>query len=84
MSTVLEYSYDYDDVRPLEGKEAIEHYQREKAAHPDALVTIDDLGCGVHWTVRSYKTDKEKEAYLRKRVERILEGFTKGITRFKR
>ena len=81
MSTVLEYTYDYDDVHPLDDREAVEQYQREKAANPDALVTINDLGCGEHWTVRAYKTDREKEAFLRKKAASIWDRFSASVVR---
>jgi hypothetical protein len=77
MSSVLEYTY--DDVHPLDDREAVEKYREEKAASPDALVVIDDLGCGVHWAVKSYKTEREKEVYLRRRIERIWERFSERI-----
>jgi hypothetical protein len=77
MSTVLEYTY--DDANPLDDKEAVERYRTEKSAHPDAMVIIDDLGCGSHWQVKTYKTKEEKESYLIKRIDRILERFTSAI-----
>lgn len=77
MSTVLEYTY--DEIQPLDDKEAVERYRIEKSASPDALVIIDDLGCGQHWQVKAYKTKEEKENYLLKRIDRILERFTSAI-----
>jgi hypothetical protein len=75
MSSVLEYTY--DEIQPLDDKEAVEKYTSEKSHYPDAIIVIDDLGCGSHWTVKTYRTDSEKEAFLRKSVEKILERFAR-------
>jgi hypothetical protein len=75
MSATLDDTYEYGyEVNHLEENEVMDKYRKEKAAHPDALVVIDDLDCG-HWTVRVYRTDKEKEVYYRRRAERMLGKF---------
>ena len=76
MSTnILEYTYDYED-KPLDDKEAMEKYQSEKAQDPDALIILDELHCGRHWRVKTYKSTADKEAYFRKKVSNILERFS--------
>ena len=75
MSSVLEYTY--DEIQPLDEKEAVEKYTSEKSNYPDALIVIDGLDCGNHWTVKTYKTDREKETLLRKTVEKMLEKFAR-------
>jgi hypothetical protein len=77
MSTVLEYSYDYEDEDgpPLSDKEAVEKYEYEKAIDHDSLVILKDLNSGVHWRVKVYRTEAEKEAYLTKQVIKIWERF---------
>lgn len=77
MSSVLEYTY--DEITPLDDKEAVEKYRAEKSANPEAMVIIDDLGCGAHWQVKTYRSEQEKENYLIKRIDRILERFTSAI-----
>lgn len=77
MSTVLEYTY--DEIKPLDDKEAVEKYRTEKSIDPNAMVIIEDLGCGLHWEVKSYRTKDEKESYLIKRIDRILERFTSAL-----
>lgn len=72
-ASILDYSYD-DETHHLDDDEALEKYKREKALHPDALIVLDDLACG-HWDVDVYKSSDEKEAFLRKRVDKILEKF---------
>ena len=74
MSSVLEYTYD-DESQPLSDKEAMDEYARAKATHRDALVTLDRLSCGEHWRVNVYRTKIEKEKFLRKAIENILERF---------
>jgi hypothetical protein len=79
-TNILEYSYDYER-QPLDDDEALEKYKREKSLHPDALVVLDQFDCGRHWDVKVYKSEEEKEMYLRKRVMRILERVASGFAK---
>lgn len=82
MSTVTEYSYDYDEEGPyLNDHEAPDRYQYEKSLNQDALVIMESLHCGQHWRVRTYRTDAEKDAYLTDQVGRIWEQFIKKLSR---
>jgi len=73
MSELLEYTYEDKHDHLSEG-EALESYTRAKREHPDALVVIRDLDCG-HWQIRTYETDAEKNALLRKRLASMVRTF---------
>jgi len=77
MSSVLEYSY--DEEQPLDDREALETYTREKSQNPDALVVLDHLNCGVHWRVKTYKTEKAKQEYFREKVKKIFDKVANSI-----
>jgi hypothetical protein len=77
MSSVLEYTY--DDEKPLSDREALETYTREKSNDPDALVVLDQLNCGVHWRVRTYKSEEDKEEYLKEKVRKIFDKIARSI-----
>ncbi len=77
MSTVLEYTY--DDEKSLSDREALETYTREKSQNPDALVVLDQLNCGVHWRVKTYKSEDEKQEYLKDKVKKIFDKIANGI-----
>jgi hypothetical protein len=72
-ANILEYSYD-DNTHHLDDREALEAYKREKAAHPDAYIVLDDLDCG-HWTVEVHESPQEKESVLRKSLATLVENF---------
>src|SRR5690242_4311083 len=78
-SSVLEYPT-YDEAENcLEPKEAVERYRAERASHPGALVTIEELHCGEHWKIKVYQSRAEKEQYYRTRIQRIWERFHQRI-----
>lgn len=66
-------SYEYEK-KHLNGKDALERFRKEKASHPNSLITLEDLDCG-HWTVNVYETEVEKEAYLRKKLSDMISSF---------
>lgn len=79
MSSVLEYpSYD-EATNCLEDRDALEKYRAEKARNPGALVVLDELDCGKHWTVKVYESKEEKEEFLRKRIQRIFGRITANL-----
>jgi len=77
MSSVVEYSYDEDP--PLSDREALDVYTREKSRNPDALVVLDQLNCGAHWRVKTYKTEEAKEDFLREKVKKIFDKVANSI-----
>ena len=79
MSSVLEYpTYDKAD-ECLDGREALERYRTEKARNPKALVTLRELHCGEHWKVDVYATQAEREKYLRRTIQRIIEKYYQRV-----
>ncbi|HEX8746732.1 MAG TPA: hypothetical protein VF717_05990 [Pyrinomonadaceae bacterium] len=72
MSSIVEYSYEYDNGH-LSEEEALEKYSREKANHPNAIVIIDDLDCG-HLEVEVYETEREKQAFYRKKLAEYFDN----------
>lgn len=80
MSTgLVEYTYD-DAPEPLDDREALETYTREKASNPSALVTLDQYNCGQHWKVTVRKTPQEKEDYLRQVIKKMMDKIADGMT----
>jgi hypothetical protein len=77
MSSVLEYTY--DEEKPLSDAEALDTYTKERAANPDALVVLDQLNCGAHWRVKTYKSNAEKEEYLSGKVKKIFDKIANAI-----
>lgn len=74
---VLEYEY---GTPHLNEKQALERYRRAISNQRDALVVLEDLDCG-HWTVNEYKTDAEKETFIRKRLAQYFEQAFSSILR---
>ncbi len=73
MSEPLEYSYEEQSDHLSEG-EALERYTRAKREHPNALIMLRDLDCG-HWQIKTYETDDEKNALLRKKLASMVRTF---------
>ena len=78
MPDISEYSeYTYESKRSFNHSEALNEYKRAiQRHHPDALIVLDDLGCG-HWNVIVLQTSAEKDQYYRRR----LSSFYKQATR---
>lgn len=77
MVEYAEYEIEKDH---LTGDEALERYQREKALHPDAIITLDDFDCG-HWEVHTYRTEREKQIFYRTRLARLFKNVLSGFGR---
>lgn len=73
MPEPLEYSYEENADHLSEG-EVLERYTRAKREHPNALIVLRDLDCG-HWQIRTYETDDEKNAFLRKKLSSMVRMF---------
>lgn len=72
----------YSGSQHMTDAEAIERYRKEKSAHPDALVVLDDLDCG-HWDISVYSTDEEKEEFIRSKWSDFLGQFKSYLKRIK-
>jgi hypothetical protein len=77
MIALAEYKYD-EEQEHLTEKEALARYQSEKSANPNGLVVLDDLSCG-HWSVKTYKSDTEKQQFLQIKFSAMLKLFWSAL-----
>lgn len=73
MPELAEYTYDEQNDH-LSDAEAIEQYSSLRREQPHTLVVLRDLDCG-HWQIKTYETDADKTAYMRRRLDSMLKVF---------
>lgn len=71
---MIEAQYTYETKnKHLSEKEALDLYTKEKARHPGAIITLEDLDCG-HWIVNVYQTDREKDILIRRKLTHLIDN----------
>jgi hypothetical protein len=77
---VEEYTYEPPTFH-LSDAEAAERYRQASATKAgDTIVSLDLHDCG-HWTVKELKTEAEREAYLKGRLQSIVAQFFNVFSR---
>jgi len=71
--------YEYGFEAHFDEGEALDRFKLEKAKNPTALVVIEDLPCG-HFEVNVLKTEREKQAFYRKKFTNIFTEFWKTLS----
>ena len=71
--------YEYAFEAHFDETEVMDRYNKEKQKHPDALVVIEDLPCG-HFEINLYKTEKDKQAFYRRRWVSVFAEFWKTLS----
>lgn len=71
--------YEYGFEAHFDEDEAVDRYNRERQKHSSALVVIEDLSCG-HFEVNVYKSEKDKQAYYRRKLSSVFAEFWKVLS----